>query len=69
MNPILINCLGKGSAGIVYLCKLPNSEENYAVKILDRKEADRPQVKKYFKTEIDIMNELKDNNNIFFELR
>ena len=64
MNPILINCLGKGSAGIVYLCKLPNSEENYAVKILDRKEADRPQVKKYFKTEIDIMNELKDNNNI-----
>ena len=64
MNPIIKGRIGKGSAGEVYLCMLPNSNEYYALKKIDRKEADRPQVKKYFQTEIAIMKELKDNNNI-----
>ena len=60
----LIRLLGKGTMGEVYLGMLPNSSENCAIKKLDRKKADRPQVKKYFQTEISIMKELKHNNII-----
>ena len=64
MQPKLIKLLGQGTMGEVYLCTLPNSTENYALKKLDRKKADRPQVKKYFQTEVSIMKELKHNNII-----
>ena len=56
----LIRLLGKGTMGEVYLGMLPNSSENCAIKKLDRKKADRPQVKKYFQTEISIMKELSN---------
>jgi calcium-dependent protein kinase len=60
----LIKLLGKGTMGEVYLCKLPNSIDYYALKKIDRKKADRPQVKKYFITELSIMKELQHNNII-----
>ena len=64
MEPKFIELLGKGTMGEVYLCMLPNSSEYYALKKIKKKEADRPQVKRYFKTEVSIMKELKHNNII-----
>ena len=59
--------IGKGTMGEVYLSKLPNSDKYYATKKIDKKKADRPQVKKYLDTEIFLLRHLKHNNIIVLE--
>ena len=63
-NLSLLKLLGKGTMGEVYLSTKKDSKELYATKKLDKKTADRPQVKKYFINEIKILRELKHNKII-----
>ena len=62
----LYKLLGKGSFGEVYLTQKENNPEILATKILDKKQTDRPSVKKYFDNEISIMKELKHPNIVRF---
>jgi len=59
--------IGKGTMGEVYLSKLPNSDKDYATKKIDKKNADRPEVKKYLETEIKLLRNLKHNNIVTLE--
>ena len=65
-NYTLYQVLGKGSFGEVYLTKKDNSPEILATKKLDKKQTDRPSVKKYFDNEIAIMKELNHPNIVRF---
>ena len=58
--------LGKGSFGEVYLTTKGNNPELLATKKLDKKQTDRPSVKKYFDNEISIMKELNHPNIVRF---
>ena len=62
----LYKMLGKGSFGEVYLTTKANSSEILATKKLDKKQTDRPSVKKYFDNEISIMKELNHPNIVRF---
>ena len=62
----LFKLLGKGSFGEVYLTQKENSPVILATKILDKKQTDRPSVKKYFDNEISIMKELNHPNIVRF---
>ena len=44
----LYKLLGKGSFGEVYLTRKENNPEILATKILDKKQTDKPSVKRYF---------------------
>ena len=55
----LFELLGKGTMGEVYLSKKDGSNRFYATKKIDKKKADRPQVRKYFINEITLLRELK----------
>ena len=62
----LYKVLGKGSFGEVYLTLNANNPEILATKKLDKKQTDRPSVKKYFDNEISIMKELIHPNIVRF---
>ena len=62
----LYKVLGKGSFGEVYLTQKANNFEILATKKLDKKQTDRPSVKKYFDNEISIMKELIHPNIVRF---
>ena len=62
----LYKVLGKGSFGEVYLTQKANNPEILATKKLDKKQTDRPSVKKYFDNEISIMKELIHPNIVRF---
>ena len=62
----LYQLLGKGSFGEVYLTTKANNPEILATKKLDKKQTDRPSVKKYFDNEISIMKELNHPNIVRF---
>ena len=63
---MLYKLLGKGSFGEVYLTKKGNNPEILATKKLDKKQTDRPSIKKYFDNEISIMKELNHPNIVRF---
>ena len=65
-NYTLYQLLGKGSFGEVYLTQKANSPEILATKRLDKKQTDRPSIKKYFDNEIAIMKELNHPNIVKF---
>ena len=46
----LLKSLGKGTMGEVYLSQKDGDKRYYATKKMDRVKADRPQVRKYFRT-------------------
>ena len=50
----LTKFLGRGSYGEIYLAEKQNDKRLYAAKILDRKQMDLPNAKKYFEMEIKI---------------
>ena len=62
----LYKLLGKGSFGEVYLTRKENNPEILATKILDKKQTDKPSVKRYFDNEISIMKELNHPNIVRF---
>ena len=62
----LFKLLGKGSFGEVYLTQKGNNPQIMATKSLDKKQTDRPSVKKYFENEISIMKELNHPNIVKF---
>ena len=62
----LFKLLGKGSFGEVYLTQKGNNPQILATKSLDKKQTDRPSVKKYFDNEISIMKELNHPNIVKF---
>ena len=62
----LYKILGKGSFGEVYLTTKGNNPEIMATKKLDKKQTDRPSIKKYFDNEISIMKELNHPNIVRF---
>ena len=60
----LLNFLGKGSYGEVYLTKKKGKSELFATKKMVRKYVEQPQLFKYLKNEIAILRELKYHKNI-----
>ena len=69
-NYCLLKQLGKGTMGEVYLTQKDGSNEYYATKAIDKKKADRPQVRKYFINEISILKELKHKKIVrFYDLK
>ena len=66
----LLRQLGKGTMGEVYLSQKDGSNTYYATKKIDKIKADRPQVRKYFRTEIEILNKLKHKKIVrFYDLK
>ena len=63
-NLSLLSSIGKGTMGEVFLSTKKDSKEFYATKKIDRKHADRPEVKRYFTNEINILKSLKHNKII-----
>ena len=59
---LLLNQIGKGAFGKVYLSKFSNSGENYATKKID-KHMQNDRLKKYFDMEIEILKNLKRFNH------
>ena len=60
----LLNFLGKGTYGEVYLTKKKGKSELFATKKMVRKYVEQPQLFKYLKNEINILRELKYHRNI-----
>ena len=66
----LLKSLGKGTMGEVYLSQKDGDKRYYATKKMDRVKADRPQVRKYFRTELEILSKLKHKNIVrFYDLK
>ena len=62
--------LGKGTMGEVYLSQKDGSDTYYATKKIDKIKADRPQVRKYFRTELEILHKLKHKKIVrFYDLK
>ena len=59
---LLLNQIGEGAFGKVYLSKFSNSGENYATKKID-KHMQNDRLKKYFEMEIEILKNLKRFNH------
>ena len=58
----LINNIGSGTFGVVYLSKKDGRPEYFATKVLRRDMMDIPDKKKYLQNEIEILKELKHPN-------
>ena len=63
----LLQCLGKGSYGEVFLTSKQGKSELFATKKMLRSYADQPQVSKYLKNEIAILKELNHKNVVKLE--
>ena len=63
----LLNVLGKGSFGTVYLSQKAGKSGYFATKQIDRAMADKPSFQKYFKNELMILNNLKNVNIVHLE--
>ena len=66
----LLDKLGEGTMGEVFLSQKNGSKEYYATKKIDRKKADRPQVRTYFINEIKILKELNHRKIVkYYDLK
>ena len=63
----LLNVLGKGSFGTVFLSKKDGKNSYFATKQIDRAMADKPSFQKYFKNELLILRELNHPNIVHLE--
>ena len=63
----LLNVLGKGSFGTVYLSKKDGKNCYFATKQIDRTMADKPNFQKYFRNELNILRSLKHINIVHLE--
>ena len=63
----LLNVLGKGSFGTVYLSKKDGKNCYFATKQIDRTLADKPSFQKYFNNELQILKSLKHINIVHLE--
>ena len=63
----LIQIIGKGAFGEVYLTSKEGSTKLFATKKVSKQKADSPSIKKYFINEITILREIKHENIIHFE--
>jgi len=63
----LLNVLGKGAFGTVYLSKKDGKNCYFATKQIDRAMADKPSFQKYFKNELLILQSLKHVNIVHLE--
>ena len=63
----LLNVLGKGSFGTVYLSKKDGKNCYFATKQIDRALADKPSFQKYFNNELQILKSLKHINIVHLE--
>ena len=63
----LLNVLGKGSFGTVFLSKKDGKNCYFATKQIDRALADKPSYQKYFKNELIILQNLKHPNIVHLE--
>ena len=63
----LLNVLGKGSFGTVFLSKKDGKNGYFATKQIDRAIADKPSYQKYFKNELLILQSLKHPNIVHLE--
>ena len=62
----LLKFLGKGAYGQTYLAQKGDDPKLYAAKILDKKRMDSPKMKRYFDTEIEILEELSNPYIVHF---
>ena len=66
----LLRQLGKGTMGEVFLSQKDGNNTYYATKKIDKIKADRPQVRKYFRTELEILHKLKHKKIVrFYDLK
>ena len=66
----LIKQLGKGSMGDVFISQKEGNDTYYATKRIERKKADRKHVRKYFRTELEILQKLRHKNIVrFYDLK
>ena len=63
----LLNVLGKGCLGTVFLSKKDGKNCYFATKQIDRALADKPSYQKYFKNELIILQNLKHPNIVHLE--
>ena len=63
----LLNVLGKGSFGTVFLSKKDGKNCYFATKQIDRTLADKPSFQKYFKNELLLLKSLKHINIVHLE--
>ena len=63
----LLNVLGKGSFGTVFLSRKDGQNCYFATKQIDRAIADKPSYQKYFKNELLILKSLKHRNIVHLE--
>ena len=63
----LLNVLGKGAFGTVYLSRKDGKNEFYATKMIDRAMADKPSYFKYFENELRLLKELHHPNIVHLE--
>ena len=63
----LMEVIGKGAFGEVYLTSKEGSNQLFATKKVSKQKADAPNIKKYFLNEIKILKEIKHTNIIHFE--
>ena len=57
-----IKQIGKGAFGTVYLTTMDGNLNYYATKIVEKKVADSPKLKKYFHNELEILKEIEHKN-------
>ena len=57
-----IKQIGKGAFGTVYLTLMDGNINYYATKIVEKKVADSPKLKKYFHNELEILKEIEHKN-------
>ena len=63
----LLNVLGKGAFGTVFLSRKDGKNAFFATKQIDRTMADKPSFKKYFKDELNILRSLNHPNIVHLE--
>ena len=63
----LLNILGKGSFGTVFLSRKDGQNCYYATKQIDREKADKPDYQKYFQNELNILRSLNHPNIVHLE--
>ena len=60
----LLNCLGRGSFGEVYLTSKKGTQQKYATKKISKNLSKNPKIKKYLNNEVQILREISNENII-----